>query len=103
MSTKAVRATTVAALTAFALSGVVFTASAASAEPNNSGGGHKGCAVYHVETGTSEEKPDGTLIIAASGSVKQCKDGDWVTVPGRVGVSGKVGALAVTPSLATFR
>ena len=102
MSTKAVRATTIAAVTAFALSGVVLTASAASAEPKNSGG-PKGCAVYHADTGTSEEVPDGTLITAASGSIKQCKDGNWVTVPGRVGVSGKVQALAVTPSLATFR
>ena len=33
MSTKAVRATTIAAVAAFALSGVVFTASAALAEP----------------------------------------------------------------------
>lgn len=102
MSTKSVRATSIAAVAAFALSGVVFTASAASAEPRDPGG-PKGCAVYHVDTGTSEEVPDGTLIIAASGSIKQCKDGSWVPVPERVRVRGKVQALPVTPSLAAFR
>jgi hypothetical protein len=47
-------------------------------------GGAKGCPVYHVDTGQSEIKPDGTVTIAASGSIIKCVNGDWVVQPGRV-------------------
>jgi hypothetical protein len=54
------------------------------AEPVKGSGGAKGCSVYHVDTGTSETVPDGTLTIAASGSIIKCVNGSWVVQPGRV-------------------
>jgi hypothetical protein len=99
MSAKTVRAATVSVVVAaFAVGGVLITSSAASAQPKTSG--PKGCSVFHAETGTSEEVADGTLIIAASGSIYQCKDGQWVKVPDRIVINAQ--ALAVTTSQATF-
>ena len=100
MSSIAARATTVSVVAAFALGGMLLAPSAALAQPVGSGG-PKGCAVYHAETGTSEEVPDGTLIIGISGSVYQCKDGQWVKMAERV--ASKAQALAVTTSRATLR
>ena len=98
MSSRAIRATSAAAVAVFALAAVAFTPSVASAQPKG-GGGARGCAVFHAGTGDSEVVPDGTLIIALSGSIYQCKDGTWVKVS-RV-VAGNVRATAVTSSRAT--
>jgi hypothetical protein len=77
--TNKIRTAIVAAVASCGLATAAAVPAVSQAQPNGSGGA-KGCAVFHAETGTSEEVPDGTLIIALSGAVKQCQNGKWVTV-----------------------
>jgi hypothetical protein len=79
-----------------------FLAPAVSQAEDNAGPtGAKGCAVYHVDTGTSEEVKDGTVIITAGGSLAECRDGKWVTVPGRVRAgSVSLRGVGVSPAAA---
>lgn len=72
--------TTFLALAASASIGVAsFAPAAAQAQPVQGEEG-KGCFVYHVETGTYEEVPEGTLIIGISGNILECRNGGWVVV-----------------------
>jgi hypothetical protein len=68
------------ALVASASIGVAsFAPAAAQAQPVQ-GAGATGCFVYHVETDTYEEVPEGTLIIGISGNILECRNGGWVVV-----------------------
>jgi hypothetical protein len=68
------------ALVASAGIGVASLAPAAAQALPVQGEEGKGCLVYHVETETYEEVPEGTLIIGISGNILECRNGGWVVV-----------------------
>lgn len=68
------------ALVASASIGVASFAPAAAQALPVQGAGATGCFVYHIDTETYEEVPEGTLIIGASGNVLECRNGGWVVV-----------------------
>jgi len=95
------RAGLVGVIASCGLAGAGLVPAAAQAEPISGSGGAAGCAVFHAATGTSEIVPDGTLIIAASGSILKCSNGQWVKVglvfsPGGPLV-GPTGPIALAP------
>jgi hypothetical protein len=94
-----IRAGVVGAIATCGVAGACMAPAVSQAQPIDGSGGAKGCAVFHVDTGTSETVPDGTLIISASGAIKKCSNGSWVTVPGRISpvggpiVAGPIGGI----------
>ena len=94
------RAGVIGAITAVGVATAFVAPAASQAEPQSSGGAN-GCAVFNASTGESSTVPDGTLIIALSGSIYKCSNGTWVKQPAvRVGNPIAIGAPAAALPLA---
>jgi hypothetical protein len=82
MFDKRIRAGIAGALAACGLAVACIAPVAAQADPigSGSGSGGGGCYYFDAGTGTDQHVDEGTLIIALSGSIYQCTNGEWVKV-----------------------
>jgi len=97
-----IRAGVVGAIAACGFAAACVAPTASQAQPVSGSGGAKGCAVFNAGTGESSTVPDGTLIIALSGSIYKCSNGTWVKQAGLVrgGHPMGIGRPVLAPPLA---
>lgn len=96
-----IRAGVVGAIAACGFAGACVAPAASQAQPVSGSGAANGCAVYNASTGESSTVPDGTLVIALSGSIYKCSNGTWVKQPSlvRVGKPVGIGGPVLAPPL----
>ena len=97
-----IRRTMIALAASSALIGGALAPAIAHADTPGGGGSGagKGCAVFHPESGTYEQVPEGTLIISLGGHVMQCQNGGWVKVDRVVSTGTHLGVAVGSPVVA---